>query len=68
MRFSIATKPSVPIGNLSRSGRSPRSHEALDRDMEPVAKSVPFGLKKCFVKFVASKTEAAFKKLAELGS
>jgi hypothetical protein len=34
----------VLIGNLSRSGKSRRAHRALDHDMEPLVKLMPFGV------------------------
>lgn len=44
VRLSIDTKTSVPIGNLSRGGKSRRHHKALDHDLEPEAKLTPFGI------------------------
>ena len=44
VRLSIDTKTTVPIGNLSRGGKSRRQREALDHDLEPEAKLVPFGI------------------------
>lgn len=44
VRLSIDTKTTVPIGNLSRGGKSRRPHQALDHDLEPEAKLVPFGI------------------------
>lgn len=44
VRLSIDTKTSVPIGNLSRGGKSRRAHHALDHDFEPEAKLTPFGV------------------------
>lgn len=44
VRLSIDTKTTVPIGNLSRGGKSRRPQEALDHDLEPEAKLVPFGI------------------------
>jgi hypothetical protein len=44
VRLSIDTKTTVPIGNLSRGGKSRRPHKALDHDLEPEAKLVPFGI------------------------
>jgi Rhodopirellula transposase DDE domain len=44
VRISIDTKTTVPIGNLSRGGKSRRAHEALDHDLEPEAKVIPFGV------------------------
>lgn len=44
VRISIDTKTTVPIGNLSRGGKSRNGHEALDHDLEPEAKLVPFGV------------------------
>ena len=38
VRLSIDTKTTVPIGNLSRGGKSRRPHQALDHDLEPDAK------------------------------
>lgn len=44
VRISIDTKTVVPIGNLSRGGKSRRAHQALDHDLEPAAKVTPFGI------------------------
>ena len=44
IRLSIDTKTAVPIGNLSRGGKSRREHQALDHDMEPLVKLTPFGI------------------------
>ena len=44
VRLSIDTKTVVPIGNLSRGGKSRRAHQALDHDLEPAAKLTPFGI------------------------
>ncbi len=44
VRVSIDTKTTVPIGNLSRGGRSRRREQALDHDLEPEAKLTPFGI------------------------
>jgi hypothetical protein len=44
VRVSIDTKTTVPIGNLSRGGKSRRRREALDHDLEPEAKVAPFGI------------------------
>lgn len=44
VRLSIDTKTTVPIGNLSRGGKSRNGHEALDHDLEPEAKLTPFGM------------------------
>lgn len=44
VRLSIDTKTTVPIGNLSRGGRSRRTQAALDHDLEPEAKLAPFGI------------------------
>jgi hypothetical protein len=44
VRISIDTKTTVPIGNLSRGGKSRSPQEALDHDLEPEAKLVPFGI------------------------
>jgi len=38
VRVSIDTKTVVPIGNLSRGGKSRRPQQALDHDLEPEAK------------------------------
>lgn len=44
IRLSIDTKTTVPIGNLSRGGKSRSGHKALDHDLEPEAKLTPFGI------------------------
>jgi hypothetical protein len=44
IRLSIDTKTTVPIGNLSRGGKSRNHHQALDHDLEPEAKITPFGI------------------------
>jgi hypothetical protein len=44
IRLSIDTKTTVPIGNLSRGGKSRSGHKALDHDLEPDAKLTPFGI------------------------
>lgn len=44
VRVSIDTKTVVPIGNLSRGGKSRRLPQALDHDLEPEAKLTPFGI------------------------
>jgi hypothetical protein len=44
VRLSLDTKTNVPIGNLSRGGKSRRKHQALDHDMEPEEKLTPFGM------------------------
>lgn len=44
VRLSIDTKTTVPIGNLSRGGKSRRPQAALDHDLEPEAKLTPFGI------------------------
>jgi hypothetical protein len=44
IRLSIDTKTTVPIGNLSRGGKSRSGHQALDHDLEPEAKLTPFGI------------------------
>lgn len=44
IRLSIDTKATVPIGNLSRGGKSRSGHQALDHDFEPDAKLTPFGI------------------------
>ena len=44
VRISIDTKTTVPIGNLSRGGKSRQGKKALDHDLEPDSKLVPFGI------------------------
>ena len=44
VRLSIDTKTTVPIGNLSRGGKSRLPTQALDHDLEPEAKLTPFGI------------------------
>lgn len=44
IRLSIDTKTAVPIGNLSRGGKSRQGRQALDHDMEPLARLTPFGI------------------------
>ena len=44
IRLSIDTKMAVLLGNLSRGGKSRQAHQALDHDLEPVAKLTPFGI------------------------
>lgn len=44
VRLSIDTKAVVPIGNLSRGGKSRQAHAALDHDFEPESKLTPFGI------------------------
>ncbi|MDP1588575.1 MAG: hypothetical protein Q8M07_12570 [Prosthecobacter sp.] len=44
IRLSIDTKTTVPLGNLSRGGKSRQGHQALDHDLQPEAKLTPFGL------------------------
>ena len=44
VRLSIDTKTAVPIGNLSRGGKSRQGQNALDHDLEPEAKLTPFGI------------------------
>ena len=44
VRLSIDTKTIVPIGNLSRGGKSRRAHHAMDHDFEPDSKLTPFGV------------------------
>ena len=44
IRLSIDTKTTVPIGNLSRGGKSRSGHQALDHDFESDAKLTPFGI------------------------
>src|ERR1700687_4032450 len=38
IRLSLDTKTVVPIGQLSRGGKSRQAYQALDHDLEPVAK------------------------------
>ena len=44
IRLSLDTKTVVPIGLLSRGGKSRQAHQALDHDLEPVAKLTPFAI------------------------
>ena len=44
IRLSLDTKTGVPIGQLSRGGKSRQAHQALDHDLEPDLKLTPFGL------------------------
>ena len=44
VRLSIDTKTIVPIGNLSRGGKSRQAHSAMDHDFEPESKLTPFGV------------------------
>jgi hypothetical protein len=44
IRLSIDTKATVPIGNLSRGGKSRGAQQALDHDFEVEAKLAPFGI------------------------
>lgn len=44
VRLSIDTKAVVPIGNLSRGGKSRQAHAALDHDFAPESKLTPFGI------------------------
>ncbi len=44
IRLSLDTKTVVPIGQLSRGGKSRQAHQALDHDLEPDLKLTPFGL------------------------
>jgi hypothetical protein len=44
IHFSIGTKMAVPIGNLSRGGKSRQGHQAPDHDMEPQAKMMLFDI------------------------
>lgn len=44
IRLSIDTKTVVPIGNLSRGGKSRTAEVALDHDLEPEARVTPFGV------------------------
>jgi hypothetical protein len=43
-RISLDTKAAVPIGDLSRGGKSRQGEHAADHDMEPELKLTPFGL------------------------
>jgi hypothetical protein len=44
VRISLDTKAVVRVGELSRGGRSRQKQQALDHDLEPVAKLTPFGI------------------------
>ena len=44
IRLSLDTKAVVPIGQLSRGGKSRQAQQALDHDLEPVAKLTPFAI------------------------
>lgn len=44
VRISIDTKTTLPIGNLSRGGKGRQGKKALDHDLEPDSKLVPFGI------------------------
>jgi len=44
VRMSLDTKAGVPIGNLSRRGKSRQGEQAADHDLEPELKLTPFGL------------------------
>ena len=44
IRLSLDTKTVVPIGRLSRGGKSRQAQQALDHDLEPVAKLTPFAI------------------------
>jgi hypothetical protein len=44
VRLSLDTKAVVPIGQLSRGGKSRQANQALDHDLEPVAKLTPFAI------------------------
>ena len=44
IRLSLDTKAVVPIGQLSRGGKSRQGHQALDHDLAPELKLTPFGL------------------------
>jgi hypothetical protein len=44
IRLSIDTKTTVPIGNLSRGGKSRSGHQALDHDFESNSKLTLFGI------------------------
>ena len=41
IRLSLDTKTVVPIGQLSRGGKSRQAHQALDHDLEPELKLTP---------------------------
>ncbi len=44
IRLSLDTKAVVPIGNLSRGGKSRQGEHALDHDFAPESKLTPFGI------------------------
>lgn len=44
VRLSLDTKAVVAIGLLSRGGKSRQAHQALDHDLEPIAKLTPFAI------------------------
>ena len=44
IRLSVDTKAVVPIGELSRGGKSRQAQQALDHDLEPVTKLTPFAI------------------------
>ena len=44
IRLSVDTKTVVAIGQLSRGGKSRQAHQALDHDLENVAKLTPFAI------------------------
>src|ERR1035438_8857251 len=44
IRLSVDTKAVVPIGELSRGGKSRQAQRALDHDLEPVTKLTPFAI------------------------
>ena len=44
IRLSVDTKAVVAIGQLSRGGKSRQGHQALDHDLEPIAKLTPFAI------------------------
>ena len=44
IRLSVDTKAVVAIGLLSRGGKSRQAHQALDHDLEAVAKLTPFAI------------------------
>jgi hypothetical protein len=65
IRLSIDTKTTVPIGNLSRGGKSRGGNQALDHDLQPEAKLTPFGIHRpdtgeTFLSFTAGSVTADF--------
>ena len=44
IRLSLDTRTVVPIGRLSRGGKSRQAQQAPDHDLEPVAKLTPFAI------------------------